>query len=346
MECIFDQLRDVPTIVFVELEPWERQQLERLCPDKCRIHAFSERLEAVPESAIPPETAVLSPFVHSNLCAAQLARMPNLRLVATRSTGFDHIDVQECSRRGILVANVSHYGEDTVAEHAFGMLLALTRKIHRCHERTTRGDFSIEGLRGIDLAGKTFGCLGVGNIGSRAMRIAGGFGMNRLAFDLRPDSLLSGRYGFRYVELGTLLTESDVLSIHLPLTERTRRLLNGDAFGKMKRGAILINTARGGIVDTAALIEALRNGHLGGAALDVLEAESAVAEEAELLSSQYDIDTLRQVVQSNALLRMPNVIITPHNAFNSQEACERIIATTFENIHAWLLGEPKNIINR
>jgi len=346
MECIFDQLKDVPTIVFVELEPWERRQLERLCPNKCHIHAFPERLEAIPESSLPSETAVISPFIHSNLSAAQLARMPNLRLVATRSTGFDHIDIQECNRRGILVASVSHYGEDTVAEHAFGMLLALTRKIHRCYERTTRGDFSIEGLRGIDLAGRTFGCLGVGNIGSRAMRIAGGFGMNRLAFDTRRDSLLSGRYGFRYVEFDALLAESDVLSIHLPLTKGTRHLLNGDAFGKMKRGAILINTARGGIVDTAALIEALRSGHLGGAALDVMEAESSVAEEAELLSSQYDIDTLRQVVQSNALLRMPNVIITPHNAFNSEEACQRIIATTFENIHAWLLGEPMNIVNR
>lgn len=346
MECIFDQVKEVPTIVFVELEPWERQHLERFCPDKCHIHAFSERLEALPDSTIPPETTVVSPFIHSTLNATQLARLPNLRLIATRSTGFDHIDIQECSRRGVLVANVSHYGEDTVAEHAFGMLLALTRKIHRCYERTTHGDFSIEGLRGIDLAGRTFGSLGVGNIGSRAMRIAGGFGMNRLAFDLRRDSLLSGRYGFRYVELDTLLAESDVLSIHIPLTERTRHLLNGDAFAKMKRDAILINTARGGIVDTAALIEALRSGRLGGAALDVLEAESAVAEEAELLSSRYDIDTLRQVVQSNALLRMPNVIITPHNAFNSEEACQRIIATTFENIHAWLLGEPKNIINR
>jgi len=346
MECVFEQLRGTPTLLFAELEPWEEQQLGQLCPNKCRIITRSERLEDIPQEQIPPETTVISPFIHSQVTAAQLARMPNLRLIATRSTGFDHIDMAECDRRGLLVANVPHYGEDTVAEHAFGMLLALTRKIHRCYERTTRGDFSIEGLRGTDLAGKTFGCLGVGSIGSRAMRIAGGFGMNRLAYDLRQDPLLSGRYGFCYVELDELLARSDVLSVHLPLGDETHHMLNREAFRQMKKGAILVNTARGGIVDTAALIEALKSGHLGGAALDVLEAETAVAEEAELLSSSYDIDTLRQVVQSNALLRMPNVIITPHNAFNSVEACRRIIETSIDNIHAWLLGEPRNIVNR
>jgi len=271
--------------------------------------------------------------------------MPQLKLIATRSTGFDHIDLEECRRRGILVANVPHYGEDTVAEHAFGMLLALTRKIHRCYERTSRGDFSLEGLRGIDLAGKTFGSLGVGAIGSRAMRIAGGFGMNRIAYDLNPDVLLSGALGFRYVDFETLLAESDVLSLHLPLTDKTHHIIGREVLAKVKRGMILVNTARGGLIDTAALIESLRSGHLAGAALDVLEAEAVISEEAEILSSHYDVDTLRKVIQSNALLRLPNVIITPHNAFNSQEACQRIIRTTFDNIHAWLTGEPMNIVN-
>jgi len=345
MRCIYEQLDSPPTILFVELEPWEQDQVSELCPAKCNIIARPERLADAPDESVGPEVTVFSPFIHSEVTAEQLDRMPNVKLIATRSTGFDHIDMAECGRRGILVANVPHYGENTVAEHAFGMLLALTRKIHRCYERTSRGDFSVEGLRGTDLAGKTFGCLGVGNIGSRAMRIAGGFGMNRLAYDARRDGLLSGRYGFRYVDFQTLLAEADVLSVHLPLTDETRHMLDADAFARMKSGAILINTARGGIVDTAALIQALKSGHLGGAALDVLEAESAVAEEAELLSSSYDIDTLRQVVQSNALLRMPNVIITPHNAFNSIEACRRIIETTFENIHGWLLGEPQNIVS-
>jgi len=346
MKCIHSQLEVTPTILFAELEPWEKDQLKALCPEHCRIVTSPERLEAIEDADVGGNVTIFSPFIHSTVNADQLARMPNLKLVVTRSTGFDHIDLEECVRRGILVANVPHYGEDTVAEHAFGMLLALTRKIHRCYERTSRGEFNIEGLRGIDLAGKTFGCLGVGAIGSRAMRIAGGFGMNRIAHDLHENALVSGTLGFRYVDLETLLAEADVLSLHLPLTDKTRHIINQDVLVKMKAGSILVNTARGGLVDTAALIEALKNGHLAGAALDVLEAETAITEEAELLSSHYDVDTLRQVVQSNALLRMRNVIITPHNAFNSQEACQRIIETTFENIHAWLLGEPQNIVNK
>lgn len=346
MECIHDQLQKAPKILFAELEPWEQDHLEALCPEKCVIVTSPQRLEAMTDKDVDGGVAIFSPFVHSLVTAEQLARMPDLKLIATRSTGFDHIDVEECNRRGVLIANVPHYGEDTVAEHAFGMILALTRKIHRCYERTSRGDFSIEGLRGVDLAGKTFGCLGVGAIGSRAMRIAGGFGMNRLAYDLRRDGRLSGSLGFRYVQLDDLLAESDILSLHVPLTDSTRHMIDRDALAKMKRGAILVNTARGALVDTAALIEALNGGRLGGAALDVLEAETAITEEAELLSSTYDVDTLRQVVQSNVLLRMPNVIITPHNAFNSREACRRIIETTFQNIHAWLLGEPQNIINK
>ena len=333
-------------MLFVELEPWEQDELTQSCPQRCEIVSFQNRLEELSNEKIPERATVLSPFVHSKVSAEQLARLPKLKFIATRSTGCDHIDIPECNRRGIRVANVPHYGEDTVAEHAFAMLLALTRKIHRCYERTSRGDFNRDGLRGTDLAGKTFGALGVGNIGAKAMRIAGGFGMNRLGYDLKPDPLLSGALGFRYVDLDTLLAASDVLSVHVPYNKNTHHILGAEAFAKMKKGAILINTARGGLVDADALIESLRGGHLGGAALDVLESEEAVSEEAQLLSSSYDLDSLRKVVQSHALLKMSNVIITPHNAFNSIEACRRIIHTTITNIHSWLQGEPENIVNK
>ena len=346
MTCVHEKLMANSALLFAEMESWEKEELGELCPRKCTLITKSERLEAIDDSDIPEETSVFSPFIHSEVTAEQMERMPNLKFIATRSTGFNHIDLETCNDRGILVANVPNYGEDTVAEHAFGMLLALSRKIHRCYERTSKGDFSIEGLRGFDLAGKTFGCLGVGSIGARAMRIAGGFGMNRIAYDLKPDPLLSGRYGFRYVDFESLLAESDVLSVHLPLVKATEHMLNTETLGKMKPGAILINTARGGIVDTAALLKALKSNHLGGAGLDVLEAETVIGEEAELLSSNYDIDSLKQIIQSNALLKLPNVIITPHNAFNSIEACRRIIETTLENIHGWMLGEPQNIVNK
>jgi D-lactate dehydrogenase len=344
--CPYDELNRKAKILYVELEPWEQDQLATLCPQKCDIHTRAGTVEQLADEDIPEGVTVFSPFIHSDCSADQLARMGELELIATRSTGFDHIGLGYCNENGIRVANVPTYGDHTVAEHAFGMLLALSRKIHRCYERTSSGDFSLEGLRGMDLAGKTFGCLGVGNIGAKAMRIAGGFGMQRIAYDVQPEAMLAGEYGFRYVDFDTLLAESDVLSIHVPLNEKTRHLIDAEALGKMKSSAILINTARGGVVDSAALVEALQDDQLAGAGLDVLEAEQVVSEEAQILSQSYDVDTLRKVVQQHRLLRMPNVIITPHNAFNSAEALRRIIETTIENIHGFLMDDPQNIVNQ
>ncbi|MBS3733402.1 MAG: hydroxyacid dehydrogenase [Phycisphaerae bacterium] len=339
-----EQSHEPTEILVVEAHEWERERLEAQCPHACEIITARERLEDLPDDRIPDALRVLSVFVHSSVTAEQLDRMPGLELITTRSTGFDHIDADACRRRGITICNVPNYGENTVAEHTFGMLLALTRKIHRCYERTTRGDFSIEGLRGEDLYGKTFGALGTGRIARHALRIAGGFGMRRLGYDIAPDENLAQAMGFSYVDFDALLGESDVLSLHVPYNEKTRHIVDADALAKMKPGAILVNTARGGLVDPEALIDALRSGHLGGAALDVLEAETAVAEEAELLSRSYDVDTLRSVVQNTALLRMENVIITPHNAFNSSEALERIIKATVGNVHAYLAGTPENVV--
>ncbi len=331
-------------VLVVEGHEWEEQRLKSHCPEACEIITARERLSEVPDEKIPDGLRVLSVFIHSKVTEEQLDRMPELELIASRSTGFDHIDADACRDRGITVCNVPDYGENTVAEHTFGMLLALTRKIHRCYERTVRGDFSIEGLRGRDLYGKTFGALGTGRIAAHALRIAGGFGMRRLGYDIAPDDRLALGLGFEYVGFDELLAESDVLSLHVPHNDKTHHIIDAEALGKMKRGAILVNTARGGLVDPQALIDALRSGHLGGAALDVLESETAVAEEAELLSRSFDVDTLRSVVQSTALLRMENVIITPHNAFNSEEAVERIIQQTVENIHAYLAGQPRNVV--
>ena len=334
-----------PLILFVEAEPWERDRLVAGCRDRCRVEVRPERLEELDDSAIPHGVRVLSPFVHSRVDAAQLDRLPLLELVATRSTGSDHVDMEACSRRGIGVCNVPTYGENTVAEHTFAILLALTRKVHRCYERTIRGDFSIEGLRGRDLYGTTFGCVGTGNIGENALRIAGGFGMRRLAYDIQPRRDLARELGFEYVSFDRLLKESDVVSLHVPLNKHTRHMIAREALAKMKPSAVLVNTSRGAVVDSDALLEALRKGQLGGAALDVLEAESKVGEEAELVSASYDLDTLRNVVRNHALLRMPNVIITPHVAFNSEQALQRIIDTTLENIHHYLAGQPRNLVN-
>lgn len=334
-----------PKVFFVEAEKWEHERLVEGCHGDCNVASTEKLLGEVGDDEIPDDVVVLSPFVHSEVTQEQIDRFPDLRLIATRSTGFDHIDVETCNQRGILVANVPHYGENTVAEHAFALILALTRKIHRTHERTIRGDFSIEGLRGIDLQGRTFGALGAGNIAQHALRIAGGFGMRRIAFDVKPDPVLSGVVGFEYVDFDKLLAESDILSIHVPHNEHTHHMIDTEEFGKMKDGAILINTARGGIVNPQALLDALKDGKLGGAGLDVLEAEGIIGEEAEILSRAFDMEKLQAVVQSHAMLRMPNVIITPHMAFNSEEAVQRIVDTTLENIRAFHRGKPRNIVN-
>lgn len=332
-------------VLLVEAESWEQGDLEHKCPHGCRFITTRKRLDEMGDDELPPNVTILSPFIHSECSARQLRRLGDLRMIATRSTGFDHIDLPECNQRGIVVSNVPHYGEDTVAEHTFALLLALTRKIHRGYERTVRGDFSLEGLRGTDLHGKTFGCLGTGSIGQRVLRIAGGFGMHRIAYDTRPNDDLAAEMGFEYVDLEELLTRSNVLSIHVPHNEQMYHMIDAEALSRLPAGAFLINTARGGIVEPQALIDALKSGRMGGAGLDVLESERAIGEEVELMSSSYDMDTLRSVIRSHALLRMPNVIITPHVAFNSDEALERIIDTTIANIHAFLEGRCRNMVN-
>ncbi len=332
------------TILFVEAEEWERQAVKELCRCDCRVIDKSQRLEQLSDEEIDPEVNVLSVFIHSRVTREQLERLPELKLIATRSTGFDHIDLDACREKGIAVANVPNYGENTVAEHAFALLLALTRRVHRSYERTIRGDFSIQGLRGIDLQSRTLGVLGTGSIARNVLRIAGGFQMERIGFDIHPDPKAAEELGFEYVDFDTLLSRSQVLSIHVPYNQHTHHMIDAEALSKLPEGAIVINTARGGIIDPVALVEALRSGRVGGAGLDVLEAEKAIGEEAEILSQQYDLDQLRSVIQSHALLKMPNVIITPHVGFNSEEAVRRIMETTVENIDSFLAGEGQNLI--
>jgi D-lactate dehydrogenase len=276
--------------------------------------------------------------------AGELEAMPNLRFVATRSTGYDHVDVAAAGERGISVANVPAYGENTVAEHTFALILALSRKVHQAYVRTQRGDYTLEGLRGFDLYGKTLGVVGAGAIGLHAIRIAKGFGMRVLAFDVRHNQLLADVLGFRYVELDELFAESDIVSLHAPANPATRHMINRDSLSKMKRGALLINTARGSLVDTEALVWALDAGILGGAGLDALEGEEFLQHEDELLSQPGAEEKLKMIVRNNILQRRADVVITPHIAFNSEEALRRILDVTAENVRSFLDGRPQNLV--
>ncbi len=204
--------------------------------------------------------------------------------------------------------------------------------------------FDLEGLRGFDLKGKTLGVIGAGAIGLHSIRIGRGFGMNVLAYDAFPQSILAEVLGFEYTSLERALGASDVITLHVPLLKDTYHLINKESIKLIKRRAILINTARGAVVDTEALVVALDEGILSGAGLDVLEGEESIKEEAQLLSDTLPVDKLRAVVRNYSLLHRDNVIITPHMAFYSVEAERRIIDTTVGNVESFLAGCPENVV--
>ncbi len=288
---------------------------------------------------------VVSVFIYSNVNKAVLDKLGKLRLIATRSTGFDHIDLGECKRRGITVCNVPVYGETTVAEHTFALVLSLSRLVHDSYERTRNGDFSCEGMESFDLNGKTLGVVGTGRIGAKVIKIAKGFDMNVLAFDKFPNQALASSLRFSYVPENELLEKADVITLHLPLNNDTFHFLNKDSIAKMKRGVIIINTARGGLIDTHALVEALLDERVKGAGLDVLEEESLIREEAQLLLDKVPREQLATMLRAHILLRLNNVIITPHCAFSSHESMQRLAKTTLENINAFISGKPQNVVS-
>ncbi len=289
------------------------------------------------------EAEILSVFVGSSVGAPVFDRFPNLKYVVTRSTGFDHIDLEEAKKRNIVASNVPAYGSVTVAEFAFALLLTVSRKIFLAYDQVLeQGNFEKEGLRGFDLNEKTLGVVGTGKIGQHVIKIAKGFGMKVLAFDLKKDEQFAKEMGIEYVDMDDLLKKSDVISLHLPYNSHTHNIINKDAFEKMKKGVVIVNTSRGGIIETEALVEALKNRIVSGAGLDVLEAEIYMGKELDLLrnenASDEDVDT---VLHNQYLIEHPNVIITPHNAFNTQEAIERIFDMTVENVKSF--GEGKTI---
>ena len=329
-------------VAFFEVEDWERERLRRGLPGDELV--FYEKPLDETLAAQVADAEVVSVFIHSQVSRRIVEALPQLRLVATRSTGYDHVDIQACRERGILVANVPYYGENTVAEHTFGLILTLSHNILKAYLRTTRGDFSLRGLEGFDLKGKTIGVVGAGSIGLHVIRIAKGFGMEALAYDVKQNRLIAEVLGFQYAPLDELLSRADVITLHAPYTPATHHLINRETLAKAKPGALLINTARGGLVDTDALLWALDEGIIGGAGLDVLEGEELIVEERQLLDQPQAEDKLRMLLRHHILLRRDNVVITPHTAFYSREALLRIVDTTIDNIRSFAAGSPQNLV--
>lgn len=329
-------------IEFFEVESWEIPLIKKNLPG----HDVYFSKKPLTKKNAKKDTEIISGFIYSKIGKEILELMPNLKMISTRSTGYDHIDTEECKKRGIKVCNVPAYGENTVAEHTFGLILTISRKIRDAIDKTRKGDFSLKGLRGFDLKGKTIGIVGCGNIGKNVARIAKGFEMKIIVFDVSKDIKLSKKMGFKYVSFENLLKKSDIISLHAPYNKKTRHMINSKNINKIKKGAVLINTSRGGLVETSALIKALDRGIISSAGLDVLEEECFIKEEKQLLSEKFQKTcNLRTILQNHVLLKRENVYITSHNAFNSDEAMQRILETTIKNIKGFIKKKKAEYVN-
>lgn len=325
-------------VAFFEVHDWEKKYLEERLGSDHELLFFLGKLQDTNRDEWVDADGLCT-FIYSEVTADVINACPNLQFVATRSTGYNHIDLDAAMKKKITVMNVPTYGENTVAEHTFALILNLSRKVHKSYLRTLQGDFRIEDLRGFDLQGKTLGVIGSGHIGMHVIKIAKGFGMHVLVHSRHEDRFLSGVLHFNYSSLDELFAKSDIISVHVPLTASTEHLIGAKEIKKMKDGVILINTARGEIIDTDALYNGLRSGKIGGAGLDVIEGEKLVIEEAQLHRDEDHKEQWNVLFRDQQILRMPNVVFTPHNAFNSQEALMRILQTSVENVQAALAGD-------
>ncbi|HVO73418.1 MAG TPA: hydroxyacid dehydrogenase [Ignavibacteriaceae bacterium] len=318
-------------VYFFEITAKEKRYLRKKFSRKFELNFFEEELNGGNSSLIG-KADVISPFIYSQINSQVLSKSKNLKLIATRSTGFNHIDIKKAKELGISVCNVPYYGENTVAEHTFALILALSRNLHKAYVRTIRNDFTLEGLRGFDLRDKTLGVIGAGSIGVHVIKIAKGFGMKVLAYDPKPNHILTELMDFKYVSLLNLLERSDIITLHAPYNQNTHHMINMENIKKVKKGALFINTARSGLIQPEALYYAVEKGIFSGAGLDVFEGEELIKEENQMLTKNVSVEHLEALLKRNILLKRENVIITPHMAFDSTEAVERIMDTTAENI--------------
>lgn len=312
--------------------PYDRQFLDKANAAGRHELVFHEsRLDAATAAVADGAQAVCA-FVNDRLDAAVLQRLHagGVRLIALRSAGFNHVDLGQAAALGMAVGRVPEYSPYAVAEHTVALMLSLNRHLHRAYSRVREGNFALEGLLGFDLHGRTVGVVGTGKIGECVARIMAGFGCRLLGCDPQPNPACEA-LGMRYVSLEAMLSDSDVVTLHCPLTPQTRHLIDAQALAVMKPGAMLINTSRGAVVDTRAVIAALKSGALGSLGLDVYE------EEADLFFQDLSGEVLRDDVFAR-LLTFPNVMITGHQAFFTEEALTAIATTTMENLDAFETG--------
>jgi D-lactate dehydrogenase len=319
--------RAKPVVAVYDTKPYDRDYLSRAVgSDELGWHYNDFRLE--PGTALAAKGALaVCVFVNDVANREVIERLAaaGVGLVALRCAGFNNVDLKAAKELNLTVARVPSYSPHAVAEHAIALILALNRKIHRAFNRVREFNFSLNGLVGFDLYGKTAGIVGTGKTGRIVAEILRGFGMRVLAFDVYPNEEWAARHGIEYVEMDTLIRDSDLISLHTPLTPQTDRIVNSESLALMKPGVFLVNVSRGRLIHTKALINALKSGHVGGVALDVYEEEEGVFFE-DLSGEVLPDDELAR------LLTFPNVLVTAHQAFFTREALSEIARVTVENI--------------
>lgn len=311
--------------VFLEVDPEDAHLVASRFPDAF-VHGGILSGDALVTAC--KDATIVSCFIHTQFSKDIINKLPKLKFLSTRSVGFDHIDTDACATRGITVCNVPDYGSHVIAEHVFALILSTLRHIPEADKKVEGGTFDYHGLRGMALRGKTIGIVGTGKIGRNVAKIAHGFGMKILAVDRCRILELEESCAMRYVALPELLSQSDIITLHIPESKETRHLIDAKAFASMKVGAILVNTARGSLIDSAAMLKALQSGTLAYALLDVLEHERNFEENKELIGH-------------------PRVVTTPHIAFYADDSMRNMYLDAFESIAQWERGEtPAHVISK
>ncbi len=318
------------TVIFFDTKQYERNFFEKNLYDKFQLNftenelTYETKLSAVQENA-----DIISVFTGSRLSKEVIDKFQNLKLILTRSVGYSHIDTDYCTEKGIIVANTPHYGDYTVAEYSFGILLNLVRRICYGVNELKEGDMYPETF-GMELFDKTIGIIGTGSIGSKAVKIAKGFSMNVICYDVFENKQLEEEFNVKYTDLETLCKLSDIITLHAPLTASSYHLINAEKLSLMKNSAVIVNTARGELIDTEALYDALLDNRIKGAALDVLEFEETISSKRP--GENINLKNLRTSLINSKLLTLKNVIATPHIAYDTKEAVARILNMTLKSI--------------
>ncbi len=329
------------TIIFYDTKKYEQEFFEKELYDKFNLD-FEEQ-ELLPETQLSYTEAnaeIISVFTGSRLTKETLDKFSNLRLILTRSAGYSHIDLDYCNQKNITVANIPGYGDYTVAEFSFGLLLNLARKICIGENKLKMGDMYPETF-GMELYNKTIGIIGTGSIGSKSIKIAKGFSMNVMCYDINKNEKIEQEYNVKYTDLETLCKLSDIITLHAPLTPNSYHILDKNKFDLMKENCIIINTARGELIDTEAMYNALLDNKIKGAAIDVLEFEDTISNKRP--GENLNLKNLRTSLINGKLLTLDNVIATPHIAYDTKEAVDRILNKTIDNLTDFVEGkEIKN----